>query len=77
MTARDPTRQADRIVFWTCVVVSLILYTQAIFDFGYRMGEDEAKVCARIPGKVAISSTADHCMYVRTEGLVKTKRRAI
>jgi hypothetical protein len=57
-------RTIERIVFWMCLIVTLTVYTAAVWNHGYEWGQDAPKVCAKIPGKVAVSSTADKCFYI-------------
>lgn len=34
MRHRDPNRLGDRIVFWLCLAIAFVFYTQAVYDYG-------------------------------------------
>lgn len=76
MTRRDPNRYADRIVFWSCLILSIILYTLTVWDDGYAAGKNAPKSCASVPGQQVVSTTAETCTYANSFGRATTKRRA-
>lgn len=76
MNRGDPNRYADRIVFWVCLIVALGFYTAAVHSHGYQAGIEAPKVCAVVPGKQVVSSTADTCTYASAFGRATSKRRA-
>ena len=76
MNRGDPNRYADRIVFWVCVVSTLILYTHLIWEDGFNSGKAEPRKCAVVSGQQVVSSTADVCVYANAFGRATTKRRA-
>ena len=76
MSNGNPNRPADKVVFWVCVVSSLILYTHLIWEDGYAAGKNAPKVCASVPGQQVVSTTADTCTYANSYGRSTTKRRA-
>lgn len=61
MNRGDPNRYADRIVFWVCVVSTLILYTHSVYECGVEHGKGEPRKCAVVQGQQVVSSTADVC----------------
>jgi hypothetical protein len=76
MNRGDPNRLGDRVVFWVCVISTLILYTHLVWEDGYAAGKNLPKQCAKVPGKEVVSSTADTCTYANSFGRSTTKRRA-
>ena len=75
MRRGNPNRYADRIVFWACVIIGVGLYTDGVYQYGYKHGQ-ALKVCAVVPGQQVVSSTADVCTYANSYGRATTKRRA-
>ena len=76
MNRGDPNRYADKIVFWVCVVSTLILYTHSVYEYGVTHGMAAPKKCASVQGQQVVSSTADMCVYANSFGRATTKRRA-
>lgn len=72
----NTNRYADRIVFWSCLILTLIIYTMIVWEDGYAAGKNLPKQCASVPGKEVVSSTADTCTYANAYGRAATKRRA-
>lgn len=76
MNHRDPNRLADRIVFWICLTLAFIFYSQAMYDFAYERGLSVPRKCASVPGQQVVSTTAETCTYANSFGRATTKRRA-
>lgn len=76
MNRGDPNRYADRIVFWVCVVSTLILYTHSVYEYGVEHGTAAPKKCASVPGQQVVSTTHDTCTYASAFGRATNKRRA-
>ena len=76
MSHRDPSRMADRIIFWFCLALTFIFYSNALYDLGVRHTREEPKKCASVQGMEVVSSNADFCTYANSFGRATTKRRA-
>lgn len=40
------TRLADRIIFWLAASIAFLIYSQALYQYGYDHGRDTPKKCA-------------------------------
>ena len=45
--SRDPTRPADRVVFWVCACVALTLIYSAVYQYGYDAGREACRAPIR------------------------------
>ena len=75
-THRDPNRLGDRIVFWLCLALTFLFYTQAVYDYGRTHGRAEPRKCASVQGMEVVSSNSEFCTYANSFGRATTKRRA-
>ena len=77
MSHRDPNRLGDSIIFWLCLILALVFYTQTVYDLGRTHGRAEPKKCAAVQGMEVVSSTADVCTYANAYGRATKQRKAI
>ena len=76
MSHRDPSRMADRIVFWFCLALTFIFYSNAIYDLGRTHEREVPRKCATVQGMEVVSSNSEFCTYANSFGRATTKRRA-
>lgn len=49
MSHKDPSRLADRIIFWFAAAMSFMFYSQAVYDYGYGHGRATCLPKVEIP----------------------------
>jgi hypothetical protein len=57
MTHRDPNRLVDKIIFWTCLVVTFCLMIATVYDYGFEQGKATCRPSIVVPQQMSYPKT--------------------
>jgi hypothetical protein len=64
---RDPSRLGDKIIFWTCIVALLGIYTDMVFEIGKDVGLEKCRPTVLIPKVMSYPKTKkEMAMFLKT-----------